>query len=515
MAQLLASRYEVGPLLGTGGMARVVRGRDTRLDRPVAIKLVPADAIDPAGRERFGREARSSAGFDHPNAVTAFDAGESDGYLFLVMELVDGSSLAELLAQRGPLPFDEIVRIEDGMLAALGAAHAAGIVHRDVKPGNVLLDVHGRVKLADFGIARRLDDLTSDLTGVGRFIGTPKYLAPEQIAGDPATPASDLYAAGVVLYEMVAGTPPFDGPSPMELAWAHHHAPVPEVRVARPDVPPALAATIATAMAKDPSHRFATADAMRRALTSPPAPTMAGAATALLAAPVLPPTVVGPASSPPPPGALRSDPRQSSPRRRWGWLVALAVLLAAAAAAIVLGRNDDSPDPPPSSTVATAVPAADTATETSTPITSPSETSPPVTTAAPQTTPAPTDPPATDPPETDPPATEPPVTDPPSPELPNDLDELLGVPSDLYGPRTDDLLDELVEVGGDPERARQLLERANEWIQDGELEPGLLPVLDQLFGPLAAQAGNNGQGGGDGGGNGGDDGGDDGGGGDD
>ena len=193
----------------------------------MAIKLVPADAIDPVGRERFGREARSSAGFAHPNAVTAFDAGESDGFLYLVMELVDGSSLAELLADGAPLPIDQALHIEDSILAALGAAHAAGIVHRDVKPGNVLLGAHGRVKLADFGIARRLDDLTSDLTGVGQFIGTPKYLAPEQLAGEPATPASDLYAAGVVLYEMLAGEPPFDAAMPMELAWAHQNAPRP------------------------------------------------------------------------------------------------------------------------------------------------------------------------------------------------------------------------------------------------------------------------------------------------
>ena len=170
------------------------------------------------------------------------------------MELVDGSSLAELLADGAPLPIDQALHIEDSILAALGAAHAAGIVHRDVKPGNVLLGDHGRVKLADFGIARRLDDLTSDLTGVGQFIGTPKYLAPEQLAGEPATPASDLYAAGVVLYEMLAGEPPFDAATPMELAWAHHNAPVPDVRVLRPDVPAPVVATIATAMAKHPGR---------------------------------------------------------------------------------------------------------------------------------------------------------------------------------------------------------------------------------------------------------------------
>ena len=300
----------------------------------------PTPSIRSAG-ERFGREARSSAGFAHPNAVTAFDAGESDGFLYLVMELVDGSSLAELLADGAPLPIDQALHIEDSILAALGAAHAAGIVHRDVKPGNVLLGAHGRVKLADFGIARRLDDLTSDLTGVGQFIGTPKYLAPEQLAGEPATPASDLYAAGVVLYEMLAGEPPFDAAMPMELAWAHQNAPVPDVRVLRPDVPAPVVATIATAMAKHPGQRFATADAMRRSLTLPAVPAGERPATALLAAPVLPPTVIGPTTE------RSTDDGPPPPSGRWGWVVALAVLVAliVGGVAVALARQDDGADP--------------------------------------------------------------------------------------------------------------------------------------------------------------------------
>ena len=191
VAQLIASRYEVGPLLGTGGMARVVRGPTTPASTVrVAIKLVPADAIDPVGRERFGREARSSAGFAHPNAVTAFDAGESDGYLYLVMELVDGSSLAELLARRGPLRSmrrcTSRTRSSPPSAPPMPPASSTATSSR----ATCCSATDGRVKLADFGIARRLDDLTSDLTGVGQFIGTPKYLAPEQLAGEPATPAS-------------------------------------------------------------------------------------------------------------------------------------------------------------------------------------------------------------------------------------------------------------------------------------------------------------------------------------
>ena len=276
---MIVGRYALGEPLGAGGMARVVEGHDARLDRRVAVKLLPADRIDAVGRERFRREARSSAGFSHPNAVAIFDAGEADGYLYIVMELVDGPSLADRLARHGPLGVDEAVRITASILAALEAAHAAGIVHRDVKPGNVLLGHRGAVKLADFGIARRLDDLSSDLTGAGLFVGTPKYLAPEQVAGRPATPATDVYATAIVLYEMLAGAAPYEGPTPMAIALAHQNAPIPDVRAARPDVPDHVAAVVRRAMAKDPAHRFRTAADMRAALAEhmDPATTVVGA----------------------------------------------------------------------------------------------------------------------------------------------------------------------------------------------------------------------------------------------
>ena len=399
------------------------------------------------------------------------------------MELVDGSSLAELLADGAPLPIGQALHIEDSILAALGAAHAAGIVHRDVKPGNVLLGDHGRVKLADFGIARRLDDLTSDLTGVGQFIGTPKYLAPEQLAGEPATPASDLYAAGVVLYEMLAGEPPFDAATPMELAWAHHNAPVPDVCVLRPDVPAPVAATIATAMAKLPTERFATADAMRRALTLPAVPAGERPASALLAAPVLPPTVIGPT-------ARRStDDGPPPPSRRWGWVVALAMLVAliVGAVAVALARQDDDADP----TATTTGPGTGAVTETFAPET----TTAPATTPGPATTPAPTEPPT--PATTAPPTAAPTTVEPPTvPGIPSSLDELLNGGADVFGTRTDELLDDLARVQGNPERARRLIEQAEAWVQDGELDVTVLPVLDDLLGDLAAQDqdGNSGQG---------------------
>ncbi|MDQ3469192.1 MAG: serine/threonine protein kinase, partial [Actinomycetota bacterium] len=250
MIDTLAGRYALGEPLGTGGMARVVAARDLRLDRPVAVKLLAADVVDPLGRERFVREARSSAGFSHPNAVAVYDAGDADGSLFLVMELVDGPSLATALAD-GPLPLGRAVSVADDVLAALGAAHAAGIVHRDVKPGNILLGRDGRAKLADFGIAKRLDDLSGDLTLTGQFVGTPRYLAPEQVVGEPVTAATDLYAVGVVLFEMVSGRPPFDAGTPLATAIAHRDAPIPDVRMAAgAELPEHVAATIELALAK-------------------------------------------------------------------------------------------------------------------------------------------------------------------------------------------------------------------------------------------------------------------------
>ncbi len=191
--RVLAERYALEHELAVGGFARVYRGTDRRLGRPVAVKLLEAGRIataDPEAKRRFVREARSSAGFTHPHAVTVFDAGEADGELFIVMELVDGPSLAEAMAERGPLPEGDAVRIATQVLSALGAAHASGIVHRDVKPANILLDARGDAKLADFGIAKRFDDLTDSLTATGLIVGTLRYLSPEQARGEPISPAS-------------------------------------------------------------------------------------------------------------------------------------------------------------------------------------------------------------------------------------------------------------------------------------------------------------------------------------
>ena len=211
------------------------------------------------------REARSAAGLSHPNAVAVFDAGEADGYLYIVMELVEGRSLGDVLAEAGPLEPAQATAIAASVLAALGQAHDAGIVHRDVKPSNIMVSYDGAVKLLDFGIARRLDDLAAEVTVAGEIVGTPTYLAPEQLEGRATTPATDVYAVGVVLFEMLAGVPPFNGGSPAATAFAHVNAPVPDVRSLRPDVPAWLAVTVRKAMAKDPAQRYGGAAAMQAA----------------------------------------------------------------------------------------------------------------------------------------------------------------------------------------------------------------------------------------------------------
>ena len=266
---VIAGRYELQRLLGAGGVGRVYAAIDTRLDRRVAIKLVSADQAesnDPASTARFVAEARIGARFAHPNAVSVFDAGSSDGYLYLVTELVAGANLAQHLDAHGRLDVDHAVRVADQILGALEAAHAAGIVHRDVKPSNVLLDNDGNGKLADFGIAKRLDDVESSLTADGQFVGTPRYASPEQAAGRPATAATDVYATGVVLFEMLTGRPLYEGDEPVAVAIAHQTAPIPDVRAIRPDVPAELAAVVRKALAKSPSDRYPDAGALRRAL---------------------------------------------------------------------------------------------------------------------------------------------------------------------------------------------------------------------------------------------------------
>ena len=261
----IGGRYAVGDVLGRGGMGEVRAGRDLRLGREVAIKLLsPEVGARPKARERFEAEARSAARLNHPNIVLVYDSGEHEGVPFLIMERLPGRTLADELAD-GPLPVSRVRQVGADVLAALGAAHGAGVVHRDVKPGNVLLCPDGTAKVGDFGIAKAVDDV--DLTTTGLLLGTPAYLSPEQLSGEPATPASDIYSVGVLLYEALTGTKPFDAASPLALAHVvQTRSPTPVAEL-RPDAPPELVAAISRAMEKDPRRRFASADDMAAALT--------------------------------------------------------------------------------------------------------------------------------------------------------------------------------------------------------------------------------------------------------
>jgi eukaryotic-like serine/threonine-protein kinase len=263
---LIAGRYETGPLLGRGGMAEVYAATDRRLRREVAIKLLlPTMAARPDVRRRFEAEARAAASLAHPNAVAVFDTGEHDGAPYIVMERLPGETLADRMSA-GPADADGVRRMAHDVLRALGAAHAAGIVHRDVKPGNILLTRDGTAKIADFGIATSLD---ADPTSASHLIGTPAYLAPERLDGAPASPRSDLYSLGVVLYEALTGTKPFAGDVPVAVAHAIHEGAHRPLTDARPEVDARLANVVEQAMARDPGARFPSAAAMAAALDVP------------------------------------------------------------------------------------------------------------------------------------------------------------------------------------------------------------------------------------------------------
>jgi len=269
---VIAGRYRLGELLGRGGMADVYDGLDLRLGRAVAVKLLrPEMGERDDVRTRFEAEARAAAGLSHPNAVAVFDTGEHDGVPYLVMERLPGTTLADRIAD-GPVDPAWVCGAAAGALGALAVAHEAGIVHRDVKPGNILLAADGTAKIADFGIAKSVSpsdgstDGGRDLTATGQLLGTPAYLAPERIEGHAASPRSDLWALGVVLYEALAGEKPFTGRTPLDVASAvaaGNHVPLGDLR---PDLEPELVSTIERAMDRDPARRFATAGEMADAL---------------------------------------------------------------------------------------------------------------------------------------------------------------------------------------------------------------------------------------------------------
>src|SRR5579885_120269 len=258
-------RYELHRRLARGGMADVFLARDQLLDRPVAVKvLFPEFATDPTFVERFRREAQSAANLNHPNIVSVYDWGQEQGTYFIVMEYVEGRSLADILRTEGPLHPQRAAEVASDIAAALGFAHRNGVIHRDVKPGNVLISPTGQVKVADFGIARALGaGAEENLTQAGSVMGTATYFSPEQAQGHSLDPRSDLYSLGVVLYEMVTGRPPFTGESPVTIAYKHVQEPVAPPRSVNLDVPPDLEAIIMKLLRKHPADRYASAEDAR------------------------------------------------------------------------------------------------------------------------------------------------------------------------------------------------------------------------------------------------------------
>jgi len=299
---MLADRYRQVRRIASGGMGTVYEGVDERLGRRVAIKLLKEEyAEDPLFVERFGREARAAASLDHPNIAQVFDTGQHGGRHFIVMEFLDGEDLGHMLREDCRLPADAAVSVTAQVCSALAAAHTAGIVHRDIKPGNVLVRADGRVKVTDFGIAQVQGQ--AGLTGAGLGLGTARYLSPEQACGQAVTPASDLYSAGVLLFQMLTGKLPFTGDSAVAVALGHVREKVPSVHDFAPEVPPPLAEVVATATAKDPQNRYADAAqmgaALRKAFAAPHAATAASAPD-LPAVPDLPTAPDLPAASEPP-----------------------------------------------------------------------------------------------------------------------------------------------------------------------------------------------------------------------
>src|SRR6202451_913178 len=261
--RVLSGRYERSHLIARGGMAEVYRAHDRLLDRPVALKvLFPELSIDRSFVERFRREAQHAANLSHPNIVPVFDGGEDTGTYFIVMEYIDGRPLSSILKSAGPLSAERTADIGSHVAAALGYAHKHGVIHRDVKPGNVLITDEGQVKVSDFGIARALNTDES-LTQTGAVMGTATYFSPEQAEGVGVDARSDIYSLGVVLFEMVAGRPPFLGESPVSVASKHVRDLPPPLRSLRATVPADLEAVIAKAMAKSPDDRYASADDLR------------------------------------------------------------------------------------------------------------------------------------------------------------------------------------------------------------------------------------------------------------
>jgi serine/threonine-protein kinase len=357
LGAVLGGRYRLDQVLGQGGMATIFRATDAKLDREVAVKVLrPEFGSDPEFVQRFTHEARAAASLNHPNVVAVYDFGTDPAGPYLVMEQVAGGDLSLALGERGVLPPTAVARTGQQVADALAAAHARGLVHRDIKPGNILLSPDGRVQVADFGIAQAA--ASSPVTSTGLTLGSVLYFSPEQARGDSATTASDIYSLGLVMYELLTGRRAFAGDSPAAVAVARLSGGIPAPMSVRPDTPPALDAIVRWCLAIDPDARPTAGElstALARFIADPSGaayassgavPSAAGYAGADRPA-------NGAASTPPPPRRTAPDDAERAGTGPWGWLAAAFGLIVIVASGILLfllfsGVGDASPNTTPS-----------------------------------------------------------------------------------------------------------------------------------------------------------------------
>jgi serine/threonine-protein kinase len=358
-ARLLGGRYQVGELLGYGGMAEVHRGRDLRLGRDVAIKMLRTDlARDATFQERFRREAQNAAALNHPAIVAVYDTGEEisatgEKLPFIVMEFVNGRTLKEVLAAEQRIQPRRALEIIADICAALEFSHRHGIIHRDIKPGNVMLTQNGQVKVMDFGIARALASGATTMTQTSAVIGTAQYLSPEQARGESVDARSDVYAAGCVLFELLVGHPPFVGDSPVSVAYQHVREDPRAPSDINREVPPDVDAIVLKALAKNPLNRYQSAQEMRadalRAVSGRPVlatPVMSEAETMAMTGPMRTAPGATTITRPVPGGPARPPERKTS-----SWVMAVLAALGvlaviALAVGLYLSQRDNNPDPP-------------------------------------------------------------------------------------------------------------------------------------------------------------------------
>jgi eukaryotic-like serine/threonine-protein kinase len=362
--RLLSERYELGDVLGYGGMSEVHRGLDTRLGRDVAVKVLRADlARDPQFQMRFRREAQNAASLNHPAIVSVYDTGETQSEFgplpYIVMEYVDGQTLREIVKTQGPMTQQKVIEVMADVCAALDFSHRHNIIHRDVKPANIMINRAGAVKVMDFGIARALGE-GQNVTQTAAVIGTAQYLSPEQARGEPVDARSDVYASGCVLFELLTGDPPFTGDTPVAVAYQHVREDPRRPSEINPSIPPALDAVVLKALSKNPLNRYQSAAEMRSDLVrvrtgqAPMAPQVMSEdeRTAMLA----PPMPTGPtrringtrhAAAPASYGEYYDDEPRRSPARMIAWTVgAVAVLgLLVFAATQLFFRSPPAPQP--------------------------------------------------------------------------------------------------------------------------------------------------------------------------